>query len=340
MVALKPAEIERFLAAPDAPPHEGVDAVLVYGPDRGLVAERARTLLGHFAADPHDPFAVSFLDDAELARQPERLAEELTAIAFGGGRRTVFVRVAGGAPPDALVGVLDAPREAALIVEAGELRAGTPLRKAFEAAKDAVALPCYADNDRSLAGLIDDVVAGFGQTIDAPARGALTERLGADRLSSRSEVEKVALHAGPGARITIDDVAAIASDAAATTLDAMVDAMGEGHVARLETAWRKALEGGASPGRMATVALGHVQRLHRIAASGRPVDKSTLARERPPVFWARQPSWLAQLRRWREPQLRRALDILGDAERSSRLDSAMAESLVARALIRVALLPR
>ena len=53
MVALKSADIERFVARPD--PARPI--VLVYGPDAGLVHERVERLIKASVDDPHDPFA-------------------------------------------------------------------------------------------------------------------------------------------------------------------------------------------------------------------------------------------------------------------------------------------
>ena len=49
MVALKVSEIENFLARPTRP------IVLIYGPDAGLVRERAEALVRKSVDDPKDP---------------------------------------------------------------------------------------------------------------------------------------------------------------------------------------------------------------------------------------------------------------------------------------------
>src|SRR4051812_9367772 len=88
MVALKNAEIDRLLARPDAAPA----IVLVYGPDGGLVRERADALIRGSVDDPKDPFAMVRLDGDELAGDPVRLADEAQTIPMFGGRRAIHVR--------------------------------------------------------------------------------------------------------------------------------------------------------------------------------------------------------------------------------------------------------
>ena len=66
MVALKGAEIDKFVARPD--PTRPV--VLVFGPDAGLVRERAEALVRASVDDPKDPFQLARLDGDDLAGEP------------------------------------------------------------------------------------------------------------------------------------------------------------------------------------------------------------------------------------------------------------------------------
>src|SRR4030095_182106 len=76
-----------------------------------------------------------------------------------------------------------------LIVEAGNLRPDSGLRKAFEANKTAAALLCSSDA-RALSQMIESELADAGLNIDRETRGYLMTRLGADQALSRSEVVK------------------------------------------------------------------------------------------------------------------------------------------------------
>ena len=341
MVALRPSEIDGFLARFDPESDPAVDAILVHGPDGGLVAERLGALLARAAPDPGDPFMVSEFDEAELVRAPGRLAEELAALALGSGRRTVVVRAATGAAGEHIAAALGEPRAAILLVAAGDLRPTTALRKAFERAPGAVAIACYRDDERALSRLIDEVLGEFGQTIEADARAALCARLGADRLASRGEIGKLALYAGPGACITLCDIAEISADASGATLDRLVDAMGEGDAAALEAELARALEAGTAPGQLMRAALSHLALLHRLTGefggSGGALQ-GALAKQRPPIHFLRRDSVARQLRRWSEQSLRRALELAGEGERASRGDQALARSAAARALLQITLL--
>jgi DNA polymerase-3 subunit delta len=76
LVALRGKEIDSFLARPDA----GRPIILLYGPDLGLVRERADALMASAVDDPNDPFSLVRLDGDELAAEPSRLVDEAMTV--------------------------------------------------------------------------------------------------------------------------------------------------------------------------------------------------------------------------------------------------------------------
>ncbi|TGR87415.1 DNA polymerase III subunit delta, partial [Mesorhizobium sp. M2E.F.Ca.ET.209.01.1.1] len=89
---------------------------------------------------------------------------------------------------------------------------GTGLRAIVEAAGNAIALPCYADEARDLDTVIDDELRKAGMSMTLDARQALRRNLGGDRLASRGEIEKLVLYAHGQKAIDIDDVNALSGD--------------------------------------------------------------------------------------------------------------------------------
>src|SRR5436190_8969902 len=88
MVALKSSDIESFVARPD--PSRAI--VLVFGPDAGLVSERADAIVRASVDDAADPFALVRLEGDALASDAARLIDEATTVPLFGGRRAIRVR--------------------------------------------------------------------------------------------------------------------------------------------------------------------------------------------------------------------------------------------------------
>ncbi|TMJ64675.1 MAG: DNA polymerase III subunit delta, partial [Alphaproteobacteria bacterium] len=220
MVALRGKEIDAFLARPD--PLRPI--ILLYGPDFGLVRERAEALLASAVDGPNDPFSLVRLDGDELAAEPSRLVDEAMTIPLFGGRRAIRVRAGSRSFAGGIETLAVSPlKDCRVVIEAGELRAESPLRKACERAKTAVAIACYPDGERDLARLIEDELRVSNLRIAPEARATLTSLLGGDRQASRNELRKLALYAHGKGEVTLDDVMAVVADASEMKLDPIVD---------------------------------------------------------------------------------------------------------------------
>ena len=335
MVALKAADVDRFIARPD--PARPI--VLVFGPDAGLVRERAEALVRASIDDPKDPFQLARLDGDDLASEPTRLVEEANTIPLFGGRRAVWVKAGSRnfAPAvEALVAA--ASPDCRVVIEAGDLKRTAPLRALCERAKNVVALPCYADTERDLVRLIDDELREAGLAISPEARAALVPLLGGDRLASRHEIAKLALFARGKAQVELDDVMAVVADASTLALDGLIDAAFAGRTNELEVQFGKARTAGTSPGTIVSTALRQVTQLHkaRLAVDdGASVSEATGVIQ-PFVHFSRKAAVEAALRSWTSARLERAMAQLAEALLESRKQAGLADVIAQRTLLSLA----
>lgn len=312
-------QIEAFLARPD--PAAGT--VLLYGADAGLVSERARLLAGRVVEDLDDPFRVSELVGDDLKDSPGRLVEEAQALCLMGGRRLVRVRQAGDLVTPAVRDLLALSDQAGFVlIEAGELGGSSKLRRMVEEARQAVAIPCYREEDRDLAQTVRAVLDARGFKVDPDAAEHLVAHLGGDRMLTRSELEKLALYLDDRTerRVSLADAAAVVGDSSALQLDDVINAAVLGDAPTMEQGFDRLLAEGEPPQRvlrMASLLLMRLLRLHLDAAGGRGLE-SVVKAARPPIFWKLQDSYLAALRRWEPAALTQGLALLQDAERRCR----------------------
>ncbi|MCX8999503.1 DNA polymerase III subunit delta [Rhizobiaceae bacterium BDR2-2] len=201
---------------------------VIYGPDRGLVSERAGAIAKASGVPLDDPFAVVKLDAGSLQSDPGRLLDEANTIGLFGGGKLIWVKSTGAekALADALA-LLAAtpPGDSTVIVEAGDIRKGAGLRKIAEPASTVAIIPCYADDARALNALIDRELGAAGLRITPGARDMLLDLIGGDRLASRNELQKLALYAKDKPAVDEDDVAAIIGDASSISTDEAIDAV-------------------------------------------------------------------------------------------------------------------
>jgi DNA polymerase III subunit delta len=335
-VKLAASRVEGFLRRPDP----SIRAVLLFGPDAGLIRERADVLGRTVAPNLRDPFQVADLTGAALAADPTRLYDEAAQISLMGGQRLVRVREVGDAQSPVFSRFLaDPPGDGLVVVEAGDLAARAALRRLFDDAPGGVAIGCYPDGARDLAEVIRDTLTTRHVTASRDAIEFLVTHLGGDRLLTRAELEKLSLYAGEGGRIELDDARQSVADSAALSLDDVVLAAGEGDAAALDRALSRAFQEGEAPVSVVRAVLRHLLRLHALSArlANGEVLESVLRAARPPIFFKQQDSFRQQLSRWREPQLRRELAMLVEAETLIKTTGIPGETACRAALFRLAL---
>jgi len=336
MVAIKNADVDRFVARPD--PAKPV--TLVFGPDAGLVHERADALIRSSVEDPRDPFALARIEGDLLADEPERLVEEAHTVPLFGGRRAVWVRAGSRNFNAAVERVLAIPPQAdcRIVIEAGDLKRGAPLRNLCERAPNAAALPCYADSGRDLDRLIDDEMRSAGTSIVPDARAMLASLIGGDRGASRSEIRKLALYAHGKPRIEVDDVIAVVADATTPALDGVVDAAFAGLPAELESNFAKARSSGVTTSAIAFAASRQAAALHRLrltVESGTSIS-GAIEGAIPPIHFSRRSAVQAALAAWSAKRLERLIAQLGDTALDARKYSRLTYPIVQRALLSIA----
>ena len=338
MAKLKSHEVDAYLARPLA--HR---IVLVYGPDRGLVSERAKAAAFATKIPLDDAFAVIKLDASTVQSDPARLADEALTVSMFGGDRLVWIKDAGNEK-----GLVDAvkqlaanpPATATILIEADDLKPASGLRTLCENSAAAVALPCYADDGRIVDALIDRELATAGMAISLDARNLLKSCLGGDRLASKSELEKLVLYCRGQKRIETADVEAAIGDVSSTASDELVDAMLGGDVSGLDAAFSAmASRSGTLQGILAVVA----QQVSRFAEQRFVMERdgktasAVVAVAKPQVFFTRKSKVETILGSTPMPRFLDYLERIQGVVLQSRKEADLAGSIIHRLLLGIAL---
>lgn len=312
MAQKKAHEVDGWLRKPDP----AIRIVLIYGPDRGLVAERSRLFVKRTGLEADDPFSSVRLDAFEIEATPGRLLDEAATVPMFSDRRLIWVK--GATTQKHLAEELKAlvatpPRDSIILVEGGDLKKGAALRSVIENGAAAMALPCYADEGRSIDAVIDEILGREGLSIGSEARQALRANLGGDRLASRSEIEKLALYCRGNAEVKVEDVRTMIGDVSSLATDDVINAVLSGDGRTFDVSFTRLISAGNHPFVIAAAAMRqfHQLQLMRDAMDigGKPAS-AVVASARPPVFFARRRLVEAALQRWSAASIERALERL------------------------------
>ncbi len=333
MAQKKAGEVDAFLSRPDT----SFPVLLLYGPDTGLVSERSARVAAFSGVDLNDPFASITLSADELEKSIGRLFDEANTVSMFGGRRLIRIRGAGNgkALADAVADLAaNPPAETTIVIEAGELRKSSALRVNVERGRAALALPCYPDEQRGLDRLIDEELSAAGLSIDRAGRDLLKSRLGADRMASRGEIQKLCLYARGQSTITIADIQSIVGDVSSETVDEAIDAAASGEVRRLPHLIERLMGSGVSTFQLQNPMLRHFQQLQlmrqEMDREGRSA-KDLVARRR--VHFSRQGALEAALSLWSQDAIAGVLRRMESDILKSRKEAALQQIITFRLLM-------
>jgi len=332
----KAHEVERFLTRKDA--HYPI--VLVYGPDKGLVFERAQKFAQVSGVALDDPFASIRLDANEVDRA--RLDDETRTMALFGGDRLIWVKNAANQKNlvEAIKYLLtQPPQNCFVLIEAGDLKKGTGLRGLVEASSSAMALPCYSDDANSIGLLIDQMLDQFNLAITLDARKFLRNYLGGDRLASRGELEKLCLYALGQHEITLEDVLQSVSDVGNLSQDEVVDAIFMGDIAGFNEKFNRQLAANTPLFAIVSATQRNFLQLqlmrYNVEVEGKP-PFAVIASARPPVFFKRQKTVERALNHWTLERIARALERLQNTVLQTRKFAELDQAIVRQALLALA----
>jgi DNA polymerase III subunit delta len=339
-VKIAAGRIEGFLRRPDP----SVRAVLFYGPDGGLVRERADTMARGICPDQHDPFRVVDILGSAIAKDPARLADEVASMALTGGRRVIRIRDADDGVTNSFTALFQSMPggDSMVVVEAGDLPKTSKLRALFENSDYGAPIPCYVEDEAALADTIASMLAGHKLTVSADARDFLAGNLVGDRMVARGEIEKLVTYMGGPGRVELEDAQACIGDSGALELDAPCWAAGDGDFAGVDRALRRLFAEGMSPVPILRTAQRHFQRLQLVVAQVQKGDslERAVGTLRPPLFFKVKNQFIAQAKRWSPAALRQGLDRLTDAEADCKRTNMPDETICARAFFQLAVLAR
>lgn len=338
---LNARDANRYFGKPD-PSRTGL---LIYGPDAMRVAlKRQEVIAALIGPQGEEEMRLTRIPGGELRKDPAQLVDAIKSVSFFPGPRVAFVEDATDTAAPAILAALEdwAPGDAQIIVSAGQLKASSKIRKAFEGHPNAYAAAIY--NDPPTREEIEAELAKAGLTeIDRDAMTDLTNlSKELDPGDFRQTLEKLALYKhGDATPATSDDVAACAPTSTEAALDDVLNIVAEGRAQDIGPVMAKLQAQGTQPVGLCIGATRHFRALYT-AASDPGGAAQGMSRMRPPIFGPRRDRMVRQASGWGAPKLEQALTILTDTDLQLRSagQNAPAMALVERALLRLAMLAR
>jgi DNA polymerase III subunit delta len=335
MAVVRAAAFEAFLRRLD----ERVRVVLFHGSDAAGARGLARLTVQKIAGSTDDPFGVIKLDEAAVSSDPGRLADEVGSLSMFGGNRVVWVTGSDSKLAKAIEPLLAAASAGnVVVIEAGNLTKGSPLRNLIEKAEHGISVAVYEPSAEDMQGLVRSTLATAGFKIDEAALALLVGGLGRDRGVASQELDKLVLYCAGQEAISLDDVRAVCSGAGDEEVDSFVDAVFAGEVDEVDRLLGELLASGVESGRLAASLLSNASRLadFKVAMLRGQSAENVVRAARPAVFFGRMPGVVSQLRAWELHALLQCGRTFAEAVFRTRNEPSLAFAIVGRAALSVA----
>lgn len=349
---LSARQIEGFLAKP---PKE-ICATLIYGPDSGLVSERAKKLSSHVVPDVTDPFNVIVFSSADLQEDPVRLNDEAFGQSLMGGNRLIRINHAEENIATTLKDYIASPSDHSfIVVTAGDLGPKSALRKLFEGDARAAALPCYVESEGDIMKVAHEQCRHAGYTLDRDAAQALSGLLVGNRQIARQEIDKLILYKGyadgyagpdgdpvrqPMGVISVDDVMESCGDVRSQSLDDLVHATGLGRYDQAQQILRRLLDDEIAAIVILRSLMNHFNRLAEVlmrqSEEGLSL-KQAMDKLNPRVFFKWENDFQRQLQLWSPQNLKAVRDNLVQTEVEIKSTGSRPDLLCERSIYAIAL---
>lgn len=301
---IKTADIDRLAKKPE------YRFILFYGPDRGRAGLLGQTAVKALADD-----ARIFDGDIAKADADTVLTAARAGMSLFGSTHALRLRDIGDKSV-AIVSEIIALGEAAvpLVVETGDLKPSSKLRKLFETSEHAAAAALYLPERRDLVSMTRDAFKENGIQAGTDAIERVADLLPSDTLQAKAEIDRFAVWASGRGTIDVEAVERGFSDRADfEVMDlAAAAALGDaGGALRMISRLREESAVG-----LVRQTQWHFQRLleARAAMENGAAAKTAMSKLKPPVFFKQAATFERQLKRWRPKQIERALGRLVEAE--------------------------
>jgi DNA polymerase-3 subunit delta len=297
-------------------------AILLYGDDRGLLAECAETIYRHVIVDDDEEvemFDVTRMHASEM--DPERLILACETVPLVSKRRFVLMRDVeqlNAANRQVVVRLLQQERwmkRTVLVLLSGVLEARDPMRRAFENHPTAWCVPFYPMVGAEWQQWLKQRLGQHGLEIEPDALDRLADRLEGDSQSATQELDKLALYMGSSKRVGLGDVLATIGESAGADSAELPVAITAGRTDVAIVLLERLLDAGQEPLMLLGMTVRRLRQLARFNALVHQGKRPEEAMSELRIFWKEQQEFATHARQWDDRRVAHGLLACGNLDR-------------------------
>lgn len=328
---IPPKDIDKFIL--NVP--KSIKAILLYGPDNGLVRIRgdvlaeSRNLAGRFNYDQIKNNPIILLDtlNSQSLFGEDSSKEKILSIECNGASFT-----------EGFSRILKTPEYQGLLVfYAGDLGTDSALRKFFEVNNSVAAVACYQDDIASVSKLIQQIFKEKQISIDYSVVQLLVNSIAiGNRMLVINEIEKICLFLGDKKSVVEEDLQGYLESQGEITLDKLCYKISLKEVKEIEYLLVKLQNTGHNLVSITRMIIRHFYRLYQVKhliEEGK-TEQQAMASLYPPVFFKQVNDFTRSLKLWDKKQLLDRLKSLTELELLAKKDQEVAKLMIKHIILR------
>ncbi len=312
--------------------------ILLYGPDRGMGKERQEKIINNLGLDKNDDFNTTRLLGDDVSSDNGLISGFAQQVSLTGGRHLIILTDCNDKSVSAVKNFSDIETDAILICTADELKPSSPLRKIFEEHEKLIALPCYKDDDKSIAMLLRQAMTENNISMDKDAFNWAIINMGSDRALTRMEIEKLIVYAGTNKTLSLDDVKKCMIDSSEYKIDDLVYSVASGDFKGIDEYLYSSINQENTGIACLRIISTHYMKLHRAKIDMK--NGKTLQDISRGVFFKRVNEYKQQVQKISEVNLFKCIKHLQQAEKTLKQSGNKEYTLLSKVLYNLAKLSR
>jgi DNA polymerase-3 subunit delta len=313
---------------------EHFQAILIYGPNEGLVREKIKIIISKF-----ENKEIISINGRDMDSDPFLLDQSLNTYSMFESNKVVLVENIKDKHLKDLDNIdYEKITNTILIVKESNLLKSSKLRKFFDSHKYFFSLACYEDDLKLMIKIIDSFARQNSIIFKRDVKEYLSQTLSVDRMISVQELEKIKLYYyNTNKDPELNEIKALLNDASSNTLQKINESVMNGKISKSSKIINKLIAEGTSP---VSILRGLMNYINRIKAANIEIRKGkdfddAVKILKPPLFWKDKDSFRTHCKYWPLFKLEKAINNLVEAEISCKADSKLSDLICERIVIQI-----
>lgn len=222
-------------------------AALIFGTDIGVIQDSAEKVALKIVSSLKDDFNVIKVFQSQLKEHPSLLTDEGNTISFMGGRRLIWLKDADAQATEAVLDfITNIKSDSFLLITSGNLTKSSTLRIEAETNPSILTIACYEEDEKNIKRNMFTFFQENGYKISSETLSLLCDRLIENRISLKSELNKLITYLGERRNITNDDIRNVISLTSSSNIDFFCQCVASNQIKKTDLICTQLLQSGES----------------------------------------------------------------------------------------------